>query len=131
ENRWVSTTRLESGGATSLAPGNSCTSRAPDFAYPNVWFRLKRMGNTFTAYYGTNGVEWRQLGNQFTPSPPYPPTVYLGLATTPNDADPRKPMQAQYLNFANWVTPAKWELKVSSKTGEGTANSQSSTTIIQ
>jgi hypothetical protein len=129
-DRWVSTVRLEPGGTATLSPGNSYISRQPDFAYPNVWFRLKRLGNTFTAFYGTNGVEWRQLGNQFTPTPSYPATVHLGLATTPNETRPTRAVEARYLNFADWVTPADRELKISSRIGEASPNTHPSTINI-
>ncbi len=105
EKRWVSTVRWETGGMTTLAPGNSYVRRPPDFAYPNAWFRLKRVANTFTAYCGTNGVEWVQLGDQLTPAPPYPATVYLGLATTPNSSAPNRPTIAQYLNLTDRSEP--------------------------
>ena len=47
--------------------------------FPNAWLRLKRMGNTFAAYYGTNGTTWQELGQA---SVALPPSVCLGLATT-------------------------------------------------
>ena len=102
-DRWVSTVRLSTAGIATLAPGNSYVSRPPGFAYPNAWFRLKRLANTFTAYYGTNGVDWVQLGDQLTPVPPYPTTVHLGLATTPNGATSGQAASAQYLNFADRI----------------------------
>jgi len=102
-NRWVSTVRFGTGGATTLAPGNSYVLRSPGFAYPNVWFRLKRVANTFTAYCGTNGVDWLQLGDQLTSVPPYPATVYLGVATTPSGSTVGRAATAQYLNFADWT----------------------------
>jgi hypothetical protein len=108
--RWVSTVRVATSGPSTLAPGNSYVLRAPDFAYPHVWFRLKRVANTFTAYYGTNGVEWVQLGEQLTPVPPFPATAFVGLATTPNDATPGRAVTAQYLNFGDWTEPLGAEL---------------------
>ena len=30
--------------------------------YPNAWLRLQREGNVFTAYWGTNGMDWGQYG---------------------------------------------------------------------
>ena len=102
--RWASTVRFVTGGATTLAPGDSYVLRPSGFAYPNVWFRLKRVANTFTAYCGTNGVDWVQLGDQLAPVPPYPATVYLGLATTPNSSAPGQAATAQYLHFADGIT---------------------------
>ena len=42
-----------------------------------VWLRLVRSGNTFTAYYGGDGVAWAQLAQV---SVSLPQTVRLGLA---------------------------------------------------
>ncbi|RYD31325.1 MAG: hypothetical protein EOP86_18140, partial [Verrucomicrobiaceae bacterium] len=81
DNHWVSTVRPETDLETTLAPGISYVIREAGFAYPNVWFRLMRAGNTFTAFYGTNGGDWTRIGDQFTPEIPYPDTVSIGLAT--------------------------------------------------
>ena len=48
-------------------------------AYPNVWVRLRRAGNVFTAYYSTNGTTWVQTGSV---TMALAPTVYLGLAVS-------------------------------------------------
>jgi hypothetical protein len=44
---------------------------------------LRTNGNTFTAYYGTNGTNWTQLGSPITING-LPPTVNAGLAATSN-----------------------------------------------
>lgn len=44
--------------------------------YPNTWMRFRRVGNTFYAYIGTNGVNWTLCGQT---TAVYPPTVYLGV----------------------------------------------------
>jgi hypothetical protein len=112
DNRWVSSVRLEPAGNTTLAPGDSYVLRAPDFAFPNAWLRLKRVSNTFTAYYGTNGVDWVQLGDQLTPANPYPATVHLGLATSPISSTPGLAATAQFLNYADWIEPVAAELHI-------------------
>ncbi|MDB6133948.1 MAG: hypothetical protein JWM59_2191 [Verrucomicrobiales bacterium] len=102
DNHWVSTARQETDGDTTLAPGDSYVIREAGFAYPNVWFRLMRAGNTFTAFYGTNGSDWTRIGDQFTPEIPYPDTVSLGLATASINAAAQT--VAHYRNFGNTVT---------------------------
>ena len=53
----------------------------PDFpvTYPNTWIRLKRAGNTFTGYTGTDGKSWKEY-TIFTLD--LPEKVYLGPAVT-------------------------------------------------
>jgi hypothetical protein len=109
DNHWVSTVRPQTGGDTSLAPGNSYIIRAADFAYPNVWFRLMRAGNTFTAFYGTNGTEWTQIGDQYSPALPYPNTIHLGTATA--SIAQSSQTTAWYRNFGN-TTSATVDLTI-------------------
>ncbi len=52
--------------------------KAGSVAFPNAWVRLRRVGNTFTGFYSTNGTSWTQM-SQFSLS--LPSTVYVGLAT--------------------------------------------------
>lgn len=102
DDHWVSTVRPQTGGDTSLAPGDSYIVRAAGFAYPDVWFRLMRAGNTFTAFYGTNGTEWAQIGDQYSPVTPYPNTVHLGMATA--SINQTSQTTAWYRNFGNTVS---------------------------
>lgn len=55
-------------------------------AYPNAWVRLKRVGQTVTAYSSADGVEWQQRATEDVTtvgeSTPLPNTVYIGIATT-------------------------------------------------
>jgi hypothetical protein len=110
-NQWVSTARLDPYGTTVLAPGPSYVARAPGFAFPNAWLRLKRAANLFTAFYSTNGVDWTSLGDGVSASA-YPATVQLGLATTALSTTPGLAAAAQYLNFADWIEPAAPELTI-------------------
>lgn len=50
--------------------------------YPETWLRLKRAGNTFTAYASHDGQAWVLLGSS---SISLPATIYLGLASCSRD----------------------------------------------
>jgi hypothetical protein len=53
----------------------------PDFpvTFPNTWIRLKREGNKFTGYSGTDGKSWKEYAT-FTLD--LPVKIYLGPAVT-------------------------------------------------
>jgi glucose/arabinose dehydrogenase/regulation of enolase protein 1 (concanavalin A-like superfamily) len=51
----------------------------PRVAFPNSWLRLKRAGNVFTAYSGSDGETWQLYA---TKTLALPATVYFGLAAT-------------------------------------------------
>jgi hypothetical protein len=53
----------------------------PDFpvTFPNTWIRLKRVGNKFSGYTGTDGKSWKEYAT-FTLD--LPEKVYLGAAVT-------------------------------------------------
>jgi hypothetical protein len=53
----------------------------PDFpvTFPNTWIRLKRNGNKFTGYAGTDGKSWKEY-TTFTLD--LPDKIYLGPAVT-------------------------------------------------
>lgn len=51
--------------------------------YPATWLRLKRAGNTFTAYAGYDGEAWVELGRTTVT---LPATVYLGPAVGSRNA---------------------------------------------
>jgi hypothetical protein len=80
---WVSTERPEVDGASIVTAGDWDIAWPAGAAYPNIWMRMKRSGNTFTVYGGTNGVDWVQVGDSVTPANPYPATILVGLRTTP------------------------------------------------
>lgn len=53
----------------------------PDFpvTFPNTWIRLKRLGNKFIGYTGTDGKSWKEFAT-FTLD--LPEKIYLGAAVT-------------------------------------------------
>jgi regulation of enolase protein 1 (concanavalin A-like superfamily) len=69
-------------------------------AFPNVWLRLSRVGNLFTAYTSTDGMHWTEFSS-ITLS--LPTSLDLGLAVASNDTTDTT--TAQLLNYGNTVTP--------------------------
>ena len=67
--------------------------------YPNAWLRLTRVGNTFTAYRGTDGVNWSVLAT-ISPTPAYPATLNVGLCTTAHNNDGVHSSFVQYRSFS-------------------------------
>ena len=57
QNRWAAARRTEFGGASSVLDGNWFVSWPAGIDFPNVWLRVKRSGETFTVYGGTNGLD--------------------------------------------------------------------------
>ena len=71
--------------------GTSNTRRFRDMVPPddfadasggtNGWVRLKRTGDSFTGYWGTDGITWDPLHTIDTSGDPYGATLRVGLAT--------------------------------------------------
>jgi hypothetical protein len=66
--------RTSAGATTSIATGGSVS-------FPNAWVRLRRVGNVFTGFYSTDGVNWTKL-SQTTVS--LGSTIYVGIAVASN-----------------------------------------------
>ena len=62
-------------GATTNTIGSATTG-----VYPPYWVRLRRVGNTFTAYTSPDGVTWTQLGTPQTIA--MSSTINIGLAVS-------------------------------------------------
>jgi chitodextrinase/regulation of enolase protein 1 (concanavalin A-like superfamily) len=62
----------------SSSAGASTTIAGPRVTRPG-WFRLTRVGNTFTAYTGQDGLQWTEVGQA---SIAMPATVFVGMAVT-------------------------------------------------
>ena len=66
--------RQTTGGSAGPAAGYNLTTRAP------YWVRLRRLGNTFSAYISADGATWTQRGSSVTIQ--MSASVYVGLALT-------------------------------------------------
>jgi glucose/arabinose dehydrogenase len=76
------------------------------YSYPNTWIRLRRIGNSFTAFSSVDGVEWTILGSQ---SVELPDTVLLGMAVTTRSAAASATAQFRDLAFVrsqSWYYPS-------------------------
>ena len=78
---------------------------APLPAYPNVWLRVRRTGNSFFSLVSSNGHDWTSVGSS-TPSPAYPATVLIGLATSAHSNAVDVFTKADYAGFQVAVPPA-------------------------
>ncbi|MHC1769267.1 MAG: LamG-like jellyroll fold domain-containing protein [Verrucomicrobiia bacterium] len=107
QKRWQAYGRLVADTQSALFPGASNVPWPGGSDFPDVWLRIRRTGEAFTAYGGTNGLDWIQAGEPFTPDPPYPATVYVGLGTTSTGDNTGAPMAfVQYRAFgATRVSP--------------------------
>jgi regulation of enolase protein 1 (concanavalin A-like superfamily) len=71
------TRRLTTGAsATNIYKGGVATA-------PNVWVRLKRVGDVFTAYNSADGVNWTSMGST---TMALPQTLYVGMAVASKSA---------------------------------------------
>jgi hypothetical protein len=93
--------------ATGGNSGGWDTGTRPPPTYPNAWVRLKRVGQTLTAYASSNGVQWveRAYTDWSTNAPAMPSVVYVGICASAhlNDnpvADP--PLDYYTASFANY-----------------------------
>lgn len=71
--------QVKDGEMKAIYPGRF--DGTPDFpvTFPDTWIRLKRIGNKFTGYTGTDGKSWKEY-TTFTLD--LPKKVYLGAAVT-------------------------------------------------
>jgi hypothetical protein len=106
-NQYEFNRRTSTGGATSADGGLSSPT------YPNSWVRLKRTGQVFNMFYGTNGVLWTPgRRTDFADStlnansePPLPDTMFVGPTYGPeNNNISSDSTSATYAERGEWVT---------------------------
>jgi hypothetical protein len=118
---WVSTERPEVDGPSVVTAGDWDVAWPTGAAYPNIWLRLKRDGNTFTMYGGTNGLDWVQVGDSVTPSTPYPATILVGMRTTPVEVQvPGSTGYAQYRDYGDFVQTIVPEISITKSSNQVT-----------
>jgi hypothetical protein len=96
---WVATERSTVDGGTAIVP-NGYIPRSANISFPTMWVRLKRQGQTFTTYYGTNGFDWVQLGNSIT-DVALPDSILVGVASSSIDVVNGAGMQAAQFEYSN------------------------------
>ena len=69
------------GGATALYPA----APQPRVNYPDTWLRMKREGNTFIAYWSSDGFTWAEYSRTTLD---LPDQIFFGLAVTAHTASP-------------------------------------------
>lgn len=93
-------------GATTVGswPGGSSTNTAGvDFS--KAWIRVKRAGDTFSAFRSTNGVDWVLMQQSVcTGTNLYPAKIYLGLAVTSHNNVVGQSALAQFRNYHSLLT---------------------------
>ena len=89
--------RTNSGGATvswELSP-------LPQSELPNAWVRLRRNGDTWRAYHGSNGTDWVLYGGPRTQV--MTPDLYVGPAATSHNVN--QTTFAEFRSFGNFTYP--------------------------
>jgi regulation of enolase protein 1 (concanavalin A-like superfamily) len=88
-------------GSARLTAGGVQTGFAPNVPvlFPDVWLRLQRRGNLFSAFNSSNGLFWTLQG---TNTVALSNSVFLGLAASPFDADPFR-VTATFQNYSHYA----------------------------
>lgn len=82
-------------GGTTTGLGSGAVS------YPNTWLRLQRVGNVFTGYGSTDGVNWTQIGQI---SLALPNTLFFGMAVSSKDVAETTTAQFRDLGSTSGLT---------------------------
>ncbi len=65
---------------------------------PNQWLRVRRVGNTFSFYVGTNGTAWTLIAEQYQS---LPSTVLFGAFASPDDASGFSYAVAEFADYGD------------------------------
>jgi uncharacterized repeat protein (TIGR01451 family) len=117
-NTYKADYRAQTDGSSSCWPGN-CQSAGVTF--PNAWVRLTRTNDLFTAWRGTNGVDWTAFA-QITLS--FTGRVYVGLCACPVNNNVGQATTAWFRDFSlspDYPLPAPLDLTIKKASDPGTA----------
>lgn len=76
--------------------------------YPDVWLRVRRIGNHFTTFYGNKVGEWNVLSEVTVDPADFPSNLLVGLSTVnhiSSNEDASLRVQATYKDFTNTPVP--------------------------
>ncbi|MCW5556653.1 MAG: immunoglobulin domain-containing protein, partial [Verrucomicrobiae bacterium] len=65
---------------------------------PNQWLRVRRVGNAFSFYVGTNGTAWTLVAEQYQS---FPSTVLFGAFASPDDASGASYAVAEFADYGD------------------------------
>jgi hypothetical protein len=106
--------------------GDTTTQSTSNFSFSPRWLRIKRAGNSFTAYYGSDGVNWTQIGSTQTVA--MGTEVYVGLvSTSENDLDRLTANFLSTATFSNVQVFSHADIGAVGVTGTTTYNSVTGT----
>lgn len=91
----------EAGRRTTAAGPTASWGSGPPSGLPNAWIRLRRNGDIFRAYHGTNGTDWLPLAGPVTQL--LPPGVSVGLAATSHNVNQHT--LAVFRDFGDFTYP--------------------------
>ncbi len=109
-NQYQVNVRFLTGGSTDQP---SIATNTP--AYPNAWLRLKRVGQTFHVFSGTDGTNWTRLGTYTFPTtdsdgnpvPTFSKAAFVGpnyspeVANIPDSTGVRRAFLARFRDYSN------------------------------
>jgi hypothetical protein len=67
---------------------------------PGQWLRVRRVGNAFSFYLGTNGTAWSLISEQYQQ---FPATVLFGTFASPDNADGTSYVVAEFADYGDVV----------------------------
>lgn len=85
--------RPVTGGGTDDMPDRPTGNTSPKGTtpYPDVWLRIRRLGNLFTTLYGSTSNSWTVLSEVTVDPAEFPSSVYVGLSTVNHVGESENP----------------------------------------
>jgi len=100
--------RPRADAGTDDMPDRPSSNTSGSTPYPNVWLRMRRVGNLFTTFYGTEPFKWVVLSEVTVDPADFPAKMLVGLSTVnhiSSNEDQALRTKATYKNYGNTVVP--------------------------